>query len=102
MYRKFIFYILYFAEGFATFESIKKHVKMLPAAHRITLKYLLDHLNRVSKEREHNKMSAFNLGSVLAPSMIAPREVSLNILKLGTDVVEILIKNSSSLFPQYS
>jgi hypothetical protein len=91
-------YTCNFLEGFITLELVKKHVKMLPAAHRITLKYLLDHLYRVTKEREVNKMSAFNLSSVLAPSMIVPQEISLNILKLGTDIVEIMIKNTHSLF----
>jgi len=85
-------------DGQLTVDVIRRSVKKLPLAHQITLKYLLQHLHRVSDHSEKNKMNAFNLSSVFTPSVLCPSQISLNTLKIGTTVLEMMITHVPNLY----
>ncbi|XP_069675242.1 beta-chimaerin [Periplaneta americana] len=50
--------------------GIKDALTLLPAAHYNTLKYLMEHLNRVVQQQSTNKMTAHNLSTVFAPTLM--------------------------------
>lgn len=50
--------------------GIKDALTLLPAAHYNTLKYLMEHLNRVVQHQRMNKMTAHNLSTVFAPTLM--------------------------------
>ncbi|XP_021940281.1 beta-chimaerin isoform X2 [Zootermopsis nevadensis] len=50
--------------------GIKDALTLLPAAHYNTLKYLMEHLNRVIQQQSTNKMTAHNLSTVFAPTLM--------------------------------
>ncbi|XP_044740576.1 N-chimaerin [Chrysoperla carnea] len=52
--------------------GIRDSLTLLPTAHYHTLQYLLEHLQRVSQHQAINKMSAHNLATVFAPTLIGP------------------------------
>ncbi len=79
-----------------TLESTKRNLEALPPAHKATLRYLLRHLDRVIQEKEQNKMSAYNLSVVLVPSIIVPLKMTLETLKIATDVMDLLLRNYST------
>ncbi|CAG7724327.1 unnamed protein product [Allacma fusca] len=88
------------ASGPLTLDMIKRNLRKLPLAHQITLKYLLQHLYRVAGKCDKNKMTSFNLSSVFAPSVLCPTLISLNTLKIGTNILETMIAHYPQLFPQ--
>lgn len=45
-------------------------LKKLPVAHFNCLKYILEHLNRISSHHAINKMNEQNLATVFAPTLI--------------------------------
>ncbi|KAJ9593463.1 hypothetical protein L9F63_014992, partial [Diploptera punctata] len=50
--------------------GIKDALTLLPAAHFNTLKYLMEHLHRVVQLQNINKMTAHNLSTVFAPTLM--------------------------------
>ncbi|XP_076339649.1 N-chimaerin-like isoform X3 [Tachypleus tridentatus] len=65
---------LAFEKGKSTMEekldSIKEAVAKLPPAHYQTLKYLIQHLYRVTEKQKQNLMSIHNLGTVFCPTLM--------------------------------
>ncbi|XP_076339644.1 N-chimaerin-like isoform X1 [Tachypleus tridentatus] len=51
-------------------DSIKEAVAKLPPAHYQTLKYLIQHLYRVTEKQKQNLMSIHNLGTVFCPTLM--------------------------------
>jgi len=74
----------------------------LPAAHYETLKYLMRHLQRVSKYKDKNLMTTHNLGVVFGPTLLrAPdSEVMAAIHDLPNQrlIAEVLIEEQDILF----
>ena len=89
---------LNFFLGPLTLDFIRKNIRRLPLAHQITLKYLLQHLYRVASKSDKNKMNPFNLSSVFAPSVLCPTLISLNTLKIGTNILETMIREYPQIF----
>ncbi|PNF20787.1 N-chimaerin [Cryptotermes secundus] len=56
--------------------GIKDALTLLPAAHYNTLKYLMEHLNRVVQHQITNKMTAHNLSTVFAPTLMPAPDLS--------------------------
>lgn len=83
-----------------TVDSVRRELKRLPAAHYVTLKYLLQHLHRVADRSELNKMNPFNLSSVFAPSLFCPAQVGIETLQTGTVLLELMIIQVRNLFPK--
>ncbi|KAK2900391.1 hypothetical protein Q8A67_008506 [Cirrhinus molitorella] len=54
-------------------EKLKELLKRLPPANIGTLKYIVQHLRRVSELEQDNKMSASNLGIVFGPTLMRPK-----------------------------
>ncbi|XP_014287393.1 beta-chimaerin isoform X2 [Halyomorpha halys] len=52
--------------------ATKDALSLLPPAHYNTLKYLMAHLAKVDEEQQSNKMSAYNLSTVFAPTLMPP------------------------------
>jgi len=86
-------------KGPLTTEILRKSLRKLPLSHQITLKYILQHLHRVTQNSDRNRMTPFNLSAVFTPSVICATEISLNTVKMGTTVLEALIKNVPTLYP---
>lgn len=83
--------------------GLREALKLLPTAHYHTLQYLIEHLFKVSKHQAINKMSAHNLATVFAPTLIGPPEF----YNLGdgppditTDIflIELIISNCNTIF----
>lgn len=81
---------------------IKRNIRKLPQSHQITLKFLLQHLHKVAEKSEFNKMNAFNIASVFAPTIICSYEISLSTLKVGTNILETMITFVPILYPDKS
>ncbi|XP_051557442.1 rho GTPase-activating protein 45-like isoform X2 [Myxocyprinus asiaticus] len=54
-------------------EKLRELLKRLPHANIATLKYIIQHLHRVSELEQDNKMSASNLGIVFGPTLMRPK-----------------------------
>ncbi|XP_059418957.1 rho GTPase-activating protein 45 [Carassius carassius] len=54
-------------------EKLRELLKRLPPANITTLKYIIQHLRRVSELEQDNKMSASNLGIVFGPTLMRPK-----------------------------
>ncbi|XP_052738769.1 beta-chimaerin [Bicyclus anynana] len=50
---------------------LRECLDMLPPAHFNCLQYMVQHLHRVSQQADVNKMSAHNLSTVFAPTLVA-------------------------------
>ncbi|KAL0818400.1 hypothetical protein ABMA28_008872 [Loxostege sticticalis] len=50
---------------------LRECLDLLPPAHFNCLQYMVQHLHRVSQQAEVNKMSAHNLSTVFAPTLVA-------------------------------
>lgn len=83
-----------------TVDIIKRHLKKLPGAHYVTLRFLLRHLHQVADRCDKNKMNPFNLSSVFAPSLLCPGQLNMSTLKQGTTALELMIINVPILFPK--
>lgn len=79
--------------------SVRTNLSLLPLAHKVSLSYLLAHLEKVVGLKDQNRMSPYALSSVLVPSLIVPAEMSLATLEIGTGLVEFLIKAGPSIVP---
>ncbi|KAG8225298.1 hypothetical protein J437_LFUL001912 [Ladona fulva] len=67
--------------------EIQNAVKNLPAVHFSTLKFLIGHLFRVSQYESENKMTAHNLSTVFAPTLMpAPDVLPKNISPSGKGI----------------
>ncbi|XP_044032289.1 rho GTPase-activating protein 29 isoform X2 [Siniperca chuatsi] len=85
--------------------KIKDLLRQLPPAHYKTLRFLIEHLHRVTEQSEENKMTASNLGIIFGPTLIKPRqadaEVSLSSLvdyPYQALIVELLIRHYQMVF----
>ncbi|XP_015237727.1 PREDICTED: rho GTPase-activating protein 29-like isoform X1 [Cyprinodon variegatus] len=85
--------------------KIKDLIRQLPTANYRTLRYLIAHLNRVSKQADENKMTASNLGIIFGPTLVKPRqidaEVSLSSLvdyPCQALMVEMLVRHFHIIF----
>lgn len=65
--------------------KVKQALDVLPPAHYNTLKYLMEHLYRVTQHSGENKMTAQNLGTVFAPSIMPPPDFS----KIGDNIPDM-------------
>ncbi|XP_061778322.1 rho GTPase-activating protein 29 isoform X3 [Nerophis ophidion] len=85
--------------------KIKDILKQLPPAQYKTLRFLVEHLYRVTEQSEENKMTARNLGIIFGPTLIKPRqtdaEVSLSSLvdyPYQALIVELIIRHCQMIF----
>ncbi|KAL1123344.1 hypothetical protein AAG570_002429, partial [Ranatra chinensis] len=88
------------SERLSTFADI---IKALPAANRDTLKFLLQHLLRVTNYQEHNRMQVPNLAIVFGPTLMWSEHESTNMafdLLQQNMVIECLLQNFNQLFPK--
>ncbi|XP_021191401.3 uncharacterized protein LOC110377044 isoform X1 [Helicoverpa armigera] len=91
----------------ARIKEFQEIVKALPQCNRDTLKFLLEHLLKVTEHKEQNRMHTANLAIVFGPTLLwAPPEQAHNIAVdciqqnnvvdiLLTDFKEIFIENGS-------
>lgn len=93
------------AEVLTLVEKLREVLKRLPNTNIATLKYIIQHLRRVSELEQENKMSASNLGIVFGPTLMRPKPtgatVSLSSLvdyPHQARIVEALIVFQQSIF----
>lgn len=51
--------------------AIREALKKLPQSHYSSLRFMIEHLSRVSSYQTVNKMTEHNLATVFAPTLIA-------------------------------
>uniref|UniRef100_A0A4W5JKI3 SH3-domain binding protein 1 n=1 Tax=Hucho hucho TaxID=62062 RepID=A0A4W5JKI3_9TELE len=91
-------------------EQFKIVLKKLPSENYNNLRYLVQFLSCLSEQQAVNRMSPSNIAIVLGPNLLWPRmEGEAALLDMASassvqvvTVVEPLIQNSSSLFPEGS
>ncbi|KAJ8711221.1 hypothetical protein PYW07_008463 [Mythimna separata] len=86
----------------ARIKEFQEIVKALPQCNRDTLKYLLEHLLRVTQHKEQNRMHTANLAIVFGPTLLwAPPEQAHNIAVdciQQNNVVDILLTDFKEIF----
>ncbi|XP_071445271.1 rho GTPase-activating protein 12-like isoform X2 [Hetaerina americana] len=81
--------------------EFKDIVKILPVANYDTLKFLLQHLLRVTSFQEFNRMHIANLAIVFGPTLMWPKQESLNMaldLMQQNLVIECLLQEFDTIF----
>ncbi|XP_073972532.1 rho GTPase activating protein at 5A [Rhodnius prolixus] len=58
--------------------NLKDALNHLPPAHYNTLKFLIAHLSKIDEHHVVNKMSAFNLSTVFAPTLMPPSNTKMS------------------------
>lgn len=83
-------------------ERIKACIIDLPPAHYLTLKYLIEHLVKVSRHSSKNHMSNENLSIVFGPTLMRSvnpdRALALKNTMKEQKLVEAIISNYSAIF----
>ncbi|KAG0355550.1 hypothetical protein BGZ54_001106, partial [Gamsiella multidivaricata] len=84
----------------AKFQVFHDLLDRMPYAHYLTLKVLLEHLNRVTELESVNLMHAKNLSVVFGPTLMRNPDPSREIMDMSYKnmTVEFLIVNTSELF----
>lgn len=77
---------------------IKYALTKLPKAHYDTLKFMIEHLNRVALHSAINKMNELNLATVFAPTLIHHTSNLIPDVRSDIILLEILITNCKHLF----
>lgn len=81
----------------------KELVDKLPNAFQTNLQYLIWFLSQVAAKEPENKMGASNLGLVLGPNVLRSEgeddNDSITALNASSALVELMIKNYSTMFP---
>jgi len=83
-------------------ESIKSCIVELPPAHYLTLKYLMEHLCKISRFSNKNQMNNENLSIVFGPTLMRSFNpdpiIALKNTHKEQKIAEILISNYFSIF----
>ncbi|CAK1541738.1 unnamed protein product [Leptosia nina] len=77
--------------------ALRECLDTLPPAHFNCLQYMVQHLHRVSQHAEINKMSAHNLSTVFAPTLVATPP-AITDLSLEIRVLQSLIENCAQIY----
>ncbi|XP_047126257.1 rho GTPase-activating protein 26 isoform X2 [Hydra vulgaris] len=83
-------------------DALKELLSQLPEKHNTVLNRLLYHLKLVADHANFNLMQASNLGVVLGPTLMRPKEETMAAImniKYQSVVVETMIKNYDKLYP---
>ncbi|CAH0551555.1 unnamed protein product [Brassicogethes aeneus] len=78
--------------------SIVHALLSLPKGHYDTLKFMMEHLNRVARHSALNKMTESNLATVFAPTLILHPNMNLPDVRSDINLLEILITHYESVF----
>ncbi|XP_046982846.1 N-chimaerin [Schistocerca americana] len=83
--------------------AMKEAVMILPPAHYQTLKFLMEHLYRVSQHVDTNKMTSHNLSTVFAPTLMPspdPAKISGAMYGMALEIaaLEMLITHCETVF----
>ncbi|XP_017775475.1 PREDICTED: beta-chimaerin isoform X2 [Nicrophorus vespilloides] len=87
----------------ARIKHIRLSLKSMPKPHYDTLKFMIQHLKRVSQHSAINKMNPHNLATVFAPTLIGPPESSNSMLPdMTADIllIENLILHCDAIFAE--
>lgn len=89
-------------EGFGENEvqAYKSFLSKLPLINYCTLKALIEHLNKVYQNREHNKMNSSNLATVIGPALTEASNLDslINNFGLMNYILEQLIEHYEAIF----
>lgn len=76
---------------------LRQCLEPLPPAHFNCLQYMMQHLHRVSQQAEVNKMSAHNLSTVFAPTLVATPP-AITDLAFEIRALQILIEHCPQIY----
>ncbi|MBW0466835.1 hypothetical protein O181_006550 [Austropuccinia psidii MF-1] len=81
-------------------ETLERVIYQLPQVHFETLKVLMNHLNRIERLSEFNKMTPQNLGVVFGPTLLRSENPNRQFsdMPLTAKVVELTVLNTVHLF----
>lgn len=81
---------------------MKNTIEKLADPNKATLRFLLDHLLRVEKYKEFNRMTFSNLAIVFGPALMWPAEdsrfMALHLMEQN-EIIEALLKKFHDIFP---
>lgn len=77
--------------------AIREALKKLPPAHYNSLKFMIEHLNRIASHSAVNKMTEYNIATVFAPTLIAPAP-QITDLSQEIFLLSSLITNCQAIF----
>ncbi|KAJ0173289.1 hypothetical protein K1T71_011465 [Dendrolimus kikuchii] len=89
----------------AKIKEFRDIIQSLPQCNRDTLKYLLEHLLKVTQHSERNRMHTANLAIVFGPTLLwaspepTPRNVAVDCIQQN-NVVEILLNEFKEIFDE--
>ncbi|KAM3964032.1 rho GTPase activating protein at 5A [Aphomia sociella] len=81
----------------AQITMLRQCLDMLPPAHFNCLQYMVQHLHRVTQQAEVNKMSAHNLSTVFAPTLVATPP-AITDLAFEIRALQALIENCPQIY----
>ncbi|WAR63765.1 hypothetical protein PtB15_17B366 [Puccinia triticina] len=81
-------------------EALERVIYQLPAVHFETLKVLMNHLSKIEKQSEHNKMTSQNLGVIFGPTLLrsANPNRQFSDMPFTAKIVELTVLNRPLLF----
>ncbi|KNZ49802.1 hypothetical protein VP01_476g1 [Puccinia sorghi] len=81
-------------------EALERVIHQLPAVHFETLKVLMNHLSRIEKQSEHNKMTSQNLGVIFGPTLLRSSNPNRQFsdMPFTAKIVELTVLNRAQLF----
>ncbi|KAJ8712771.1 hypothetical protein PYW08_008075 [Mythimna loreyi] len=77
--------------------ALRECLDSLPPAHFNCLQYMVQHLHRVSQQADVNKMSAHNLSTVFAPTLVATPP-AITDLAFEIRALQVLIENCPQIY----
>ncbi|EFP75423.2 uncharacterized protein PGTG_00754 [Puccinia graminis f. sp. tritici CRL 75-36-700-3] len=81
-------------------EALERVIYQLPAVHFETLKVLMNHLSKIEKQSEHNKMTSQNLGVIFGPTLLRSSNPhrQFSDMPFTAKIVELTVLNRPLLF----
>ncbi|CDH51060.1 signal transducer [Lichtheimia corymbifera JMRC:FSU:9682] len=78
----------------------QKAIHSLPSENYNTLKYLMNHLDRIQQRHHENLMTTKNLAVIFGPTLMRHRDESRDLVDMNHKInaIEYILRNASSLF----
>ncbi|PLW09513.1 hypothetical protein PCANC_24194 [Puccinia coronata f. sp. avenae] len=81
-------------------EALERVIYQLPLVHFETLRVLMNHLGKIEKQSEHNKMTSQNLGVIFGPTLLRSSNPNRQFsdMPFTAKIVELTVVNRAQLF----
>ncbi|KAI8992630.1 hypothetical protein BDB01DRAFT_443558 [Pilobolus umbonatus] len=80
--------------------TVAQLIQTLPIENYNTLKYLMDHLDRIQKRNKENLMTSKNLAVIFGPTLLRHQEENRDLLEMNHKIgmIEFILNHMKSLF----